>query len=254
MEIKELNTELIKSANSNSMSGKRGDTTNADYISYCEKVISWHLSERKTQKLLDKIYAYFSRSIALEASHVSVAVAGASNYNAKKLDKSDAILRTASDFCEWFHDLEDQINRKPVEWRNFLMKEITWGVEGGYDVKRQWRQLAARYPMEFQTLYETLDERHHFAKTSVAYKIYHGIEKVEEIKRITIFESPDYSVFSEAGYIYIRFRLKPSRQLIVALKSRKFTWYSDELAWRAPYDAERRNWACFLVDNYADYI
>ena len=75
-EIKELNAGHIHQANYNSFGGTRGDSSNASYKSYAENINSWPISEEKKQKLLDKLYEKYSRLIALEAQHVSVAVAG----------------------------------------------------------------------------------------------------------------------------------------------------------------------------------
>lgn len=124
MEIKKLNKELIQKANNNSFGGKRGDITEHDYEIYCQRVIGWNLSEKKTQKIVDKIYRYFSRSLALEAEHVSVAVAGASNYNAKKLDKSDKILSNSAEFCEWFKEIESEATQKPFDKIEWLKRKL----------------------------------------------------------------------------------------------------------------------------------
>ena len=107
--IKELNKDDIWSANNNSMSGTRGDTSNHDYHVYAEKILSWNISDEKKRKLLDKLHDKWSEMLSHEARHVSVMVAGFSNYNAKKLDRSDKILKLSSDFCDWFDDLERQI-------------------------------------------------------------------------------------------------------------------------------------------------
>lgn len=65
--VKKLSEEKIKSANYNSMMGKRGDLSKADYETYAEKILSWPVSEEKKQKLLDKLYEKWSEILKYEA-------------------------------------------------------------------------------------------------------------------------------------------------------------------------------------------
>lgn len=43
VKIKELDKSLVHRANSNSMSGKRGDISAHEYEVYCQKVMSWNM-------------------------------------------------------------------------------------------------------------------------------------------------------------------------------------------------------------------
>ena len=45
VKIKELDKSLIHQANSNSMSGKRGDISAHEYEVYCQKVMSWNIPD-----------------------------------------------------------------------------------------------------------------------------------------------------------------------------------------------------------------
>lgn len=103
VKIKELDKSLIHRANSNSMSGQRGDISAHEYEVYCQKVMSWNIPDSRKQKIVDQIYTRWSEQLRHEAAHVSVAVAGPARYNAKKLDHSDTILRLSSEFVEWFN-------------------------------------------------------------------------------------------------------------------------------------------------------
>lgn len=109
VKIKELDKSLIHQANSNSMSGQRGDISAHEYEVYCQKVMSWNIPDSRKQKIVDQIYAKWSEQLRHEAAHVSVAVAGPARYNAKKLDHSDTILRLSSEFVEWFNGLQEQV-------------------------------------------------------------------------------------------------------------------------------------------------
>lgn len=109
VKIKELDKSLIHRANSNSMSGQRGDISAHEYEVYCQKVMSWNIPDSRKQKIVDQIYTRWSEQLRHEAAHVSVAVAGPARYNAKKLDHSDTILRLSSEFVEWFNGLQEQV-------------------------------------------------------------------------------------------------------------------------------------------------
>lgn len=115
VKIKELDKSLIHQANSNSMSGKRGDISAHEYEVYCQKVMSWNIPDSRKQKIVDQIYAKWSEQLRHEAAHVSVAVAGPARYNAKKLDHSDTILRLSSEFVEWFNGLQEQVWHGRIE-------------------------------------------------------------------------------------------------------------------------------------------
>ena len=115
VKIKELDKSLIHQANSNSMSGKRGDISTHEYEVYCQKVMSWNIPDSRKQKIVDQIYAKWSEQLRHEAAHVSVAVAGPARYNAKKLDHSDTILRLSSEFVEWFNGLQEQVWQGRIE-------------------------------------------------------------------------------------------------------------------------------------------
>lgn len=254
MEIKKLNKELIKRANNNSFGGKRGDITEHDYKIYCQRVIEWNLSEKKTQKIIDKIYRYFSRSLALEAEHVSIAVAGASNYNANKLDKSEKILSNSAEFCEWFKEVEKEATRKPFDRIEWLKKEIIWSVQGTYSATKQWKELAARSRDDFNKLYEALNKIKPFKKTSIPYKIYNDLFQIEPICQNPIYTDDDFCAYEEQNKICIKFRMKPQRQLIVALKSRKFVWISSEDVWRTNSTEELVEWSKTIAIAYEKYI
>ena len=127
VKIKELDKSLIHQANSNSMSGKRGDISAHEYEVYCQKVMSWNIPDSRKQKIVDQIYAKWSEQLRHEAAHVSVAVAGPARYNAKKLNHSDTILRLSSEFVEWFNGLQEQVWQGRIEDKD--AKEIARLVE-----------------------------------------------------------------------------------------------------------------------------
>ena len=255
MNIKELNKEQINRANNQSFGGKRGDITAHDYEIYCERVISWGLSERKTQKIIDKVYEYFARTLSLESQHVSVAVAGASNYNAKQLDKSDKIFSNAIDFGYWFGEIEEQATKKPYSRIEWLVKSIIWGVGGDYSGSKEWKELAGRSREDFEILYDELIKKYgEFKKTSIPYKIKHNLIDVEQITQTPIYADDDFCVFKEQNYLFIDYRLKPQRPLIVAMKSRGFVWISSYSMWRGKATENNIEWAKTISEKYEQFI
>lgn len=254
LKIKELNAEQIQRANNNSFGGKRGDIEAHEYDVYCNRVIAWGLSEKKTQKIIDKVYDYFSKALSLDAQHVSVAVAGASNYNPNKLDKSDKIFANTSEFCQWFEDIEEQATQKKYSRIEWLVKNIIWGVTGCYSVNKEWKELAGRSRKDFDILYDELSKKHEFKKTSIPYKIRNNLIEVELITQDPIYADEDFCVYEEQGKICIDFRLKPQRQLIVALKSRHFVWIATQGLWKATATDENREWAKAIAEKYERYI
>lgn len=255
IEIKQLDQRLIERANMHSFGGKRGDIDAHEYEVYCDRVLSWGLSERKTQQIIDKVYQYFSRSLSLDAQHVSVAVAGGSNYNAKRLDKSDQIIKTASEFCEWFAEIEKQATKKTYSRVGWLVKSIVWGVNGDYAVNKEWKELAGRSRKDFEILYDELIKMHgEFKKTSIPYKIYHNLIEVEQITKTVLYEDADFCAYEEQGKIRVAFRMKPQRQLMVALKSRHFVWVGAYDVWQAQATDELREWVKTVAERYEQYI
>lgn len=253
--IRELNQEQIKQANNSSFSGKRGDSTVNDYKEYCSRVVSWKLSEKKTQNILDKVYEYFARMLSLESQHVSVAVAGGSNYNAKRLDKSDKILSVSCGFVDWFREIEDEATKKKYSRVEWLVKNIIWGVTGNYPVNKEWKELAGRSREDFEILYDELEKRNgEFKKTTTPYKIHHGLIEVEQITQAPIYADEDVCAYEEQGKICISFRMKPQRQVIVALKARKFVWVASHEVWKATATEELKEWAGTIHERYEQYL
>lgn len=256
MEIKQLNQELIKRANSVSFNGTRGDSSEHDYKVYVNRIIELPISDEKKQKLLDTLYDKWCKLLNYEAQHVSVMVAGPSKYNAKRLDKSDRILALSSEICNWYDDIKRQAEQgkngyTKVEW---LIQDITWCVSSGFACADKWKKLAELNIEEFKNLYEKLDKEYPFKKNSTAYKLYHNSDTITEKKKEIICENADYSAYTEGDRAYIKFTLRPKRQLIVALKSRGWWWNSWENAWSTYLDRLDREWVENISDNYQKYI
>ena len=252
--IKPLNPQLIAQANMQSFGGKRGDIVARDYDDYCNRVLSWGLSEHKTQRMIDRVYQSFANVLSLDAQHVSVAVAGAANYNAKRLDKSDKILQTASDFAQWFQDLEKQATTKRYSRVYELKKTIIAGECNGFNVAKEWKELAARDRTALEELYQTLSKKAPFGKQSQAYKLYHQLSAVEPIVTDVLYQDNDFKACEERGKIFVEFRLPPAPQLKSALKGKRFTWNNAAMAWQVTATDELREWVKTLAVKYGQWI
>lgn len=257
--IRPLDPSLVHQANMNSMGGKRGDLSVTSYEGYCERVLSWPISDEKKQKIVDQIYQKLSEQLRHEARHVSVMVAGPSGYNPKKLDHSDMILRLSSEFVEWFKDLESQIQRPKSEdsKRASLLRTIEFAdSRPELDPTASLAELAMVDNAKFIELFEAMQPKYRWRKNSNIYKLYLASKegKVKEIRPEVFFENADLTAFTEGDRAYIRFTMKPARQLIVALKSRGWWWNSGKRAWSTYLDRLDKEWVAGISERYAKYV
>lgn len=262
VKIKELDKSLIHQANSNSMSGKRGDISAHEYEVYCQKVMSWNIPDSRKQKIVDQIYAKWSEQLRHEAAHVSVAVAGPARYNAKKLDHSDTILRLSSEFVEWFNGLQKQVWQGRIEDKDAkeiarLVDDIKFCIERPtLNPTASLCELANKDPELFMEYYEKLHEKYRWRKNSVIAKLYAaGKEgKLANLNRQKFFEDENLVAYTMGDRAYIKFVMKPRQQLIVALKSRKWWWNSYEEAWSTYLNKLDEEWVQSISTRYADYV
>lgn len=256
MEIKQLNKDLIQRANSVSFTGTRGDSSEHEYKVYVNRIMELTISDEKKQKLLDTLYDKWSRLLNYEAQHVSVMVAGPAKYNARRLDKSDQIFKMYSEIGEWYDEIQKQadVSKQTKSKVESLIEKITWYVSDGFSITDEWKKLAEISKDDFKKLYEKLNEKYSFKKNTVAYKLYHNLDEVIEQKKEIICDNADYVAYTEGNRAYIKFTLRPKRQLIVALKSRGWWWNSRENAWSTYLNRLDREWVETLSDKYQKYI
>ena len=261
MEIHQLNHDIVHRANYNSFNGNRGDLAEQSYKSYVEEVLSWEISELKKQKILDQLYKKYSNILNYEAQHVSVMVAGPANYNSKKLDKSDQIMQASHEFSEWFDDLRKQIKESKKEdsleeKTQDSIKKIRNYMKLGLDPTKEVMCLATINNKKFIEIFEELLPTFKWRSNSNIFKLYakslNG--EVKEIKKEIIFEDENLQAFIEGDRAYIRFIMKIQRQLIVALKSRKWWWNSNKKAWSNYLDRVDKEWISSISERYSNYL
>ena len=237
MEIKELDKRMIEIANSNSFNSNRGILRENSYKRYIEMVLNWNISDDKKQTILDKLYNKNMEILKYEAQHVSVMVAGPAKYNSKKLDKSDKILELSHNLCAWIEELEEQINEFNEDSNTDEAKELLIKIKRLYELKlnptNDIMKLAFVNNEIFIKTYEKYNEVFKWRKNSNIYKLYKESlnGEINEIKKEIFFEDDNLTAFIEGDRAYIKFIMKPQRQLIVALKSRKWWWNSYKKAW-----------------------
>ena len=260
MEIKELDKQLVDRANSNSFYN-RGTHCEEAYKSYVEEVISWEISDTKKQKILDKLYDKYSKILSYESQHVSVMVAGPAKYNSKKLDKSDQIMQASHEFSEWFDDLRKQIEESKKEdskeeKAKYIIQGIKRLIQLGLDPTKDIMSLATVDNKKFIEIYEQLQPKFKWRKNSNIYKLYTASlnGEVKEIKKEVFFEDENLIAYIKGDRAYIQFIMRPQRQLIYALKSRKWWWNSYEKAWSTYLDKLDKEWITTISERYSKYL
>lgn len=258
--VRELNRQQIEQANNNSMGGTRGDGSEHDYKVYAQKILDFQISDDKKQKLLDVLYEKWSKLLSYEAQHVSVMVAGPAKYNAKRLDKSDMILRLSSEIVEWMNGIEEQVKQGTRDTRkdpDELERRLRFCDERPeLDPTAELAEMATIDNARFIRLFEELYPKYKWRKNSNIYKLYQASKegKVKEIKREVFYEDANFTAYREGDRAYIRFIMRPQRQLIVALKSRKWWWNSGAEAWSTYLDRVDEEWVRSISERYAKYL
>lgn len=260
--VKELKPELINRSNSNSMSGTRGNGTNAGYKDLADKIQSWPISETKKQNLLDKLYQKYSEILNYEAQHVSVMVAGPARYNARKLDKSDRILSLYHELSEWIKGLEEQLERGQMKDNSDKVKELLKMIEFCRESDKlcnptnDLAELALYDNQAFIRLYEEMYPEYKWRKNSNIAKLYQKsiAGELKEIRKEVFFEDENFTAYIECDRAYIKFVMRPKRQLHVALKSRGWWWNSYQSAYSTYIDRVDKEWIATISTKYAQYI
>lgn len=256
--IKALNEDLIHRANSVSFHGTRGDLSKREYMGYAEKILNWSISDEKKQKLLDKLYDKWTEILGQEAQHVSVMVAGPAKYNSQKLDHSDRILKLSSEFVDWFEDLEEQVKRGRMEDGEieYLIGMVDFCRESSLDPSSYLVKLAMKDRNTFIKYYEELYPIYKWRKNSNIVKLYNYAKdgKLAEVKKEVFFEDENLTAFTEGDRVYIKFIMRPKRQLIVALKSRGYWWNSGKSAWSTYPNRLDKGWIESISSRYGQYL
>jgi len=259
MEIKELDRRLIELANSHSFNGNRGDLRKKSYESYVEMILNWEISDNKKQTILNKLYDKNMEILKYEAQHVSVMVAGPARYDAKKWDKSDKILELEHYLYVWIKELEEQINTFKEDSQD-KVQEALLGIERLYklnlDPTADIIKLAFISNESFIKTYEKYNEVFNWRKNSKIYKLYQQAlnGEIKEIKKEIFFEDENLTAFVEGDRAYIKFIMRPQRQLIVALKSRKWWWNSYKKAWSTYLEKLDKEWVSSISERYVKYV
>lgn len=257
--IHPLNINHIRIADSNSMSGNRGTASAKDYNAYAQVIMGWPVSDAKKQKLLDKLYRMWSEKLNYEAQHVSVMVAGPANYNARRLDKGDQVLQKTHEIVTWFENLEAGMQQKDIpEDKAARLIEMIRFCDGRDELipTNDMMKLAFVDNASFIVLYEQLQPKYRWRRNSNIAKLYERslAGQVKEITKEVKVEHPDYEGYTEGDRAYIRFTLRPQRQLIVALKSRKWWWNARRGEWSTYLDRADWEWVQSIHERYRAYL
>jgi len=78
--------------------------------------------------------------------------------------------------------------------------------------------------------------------------------EIKEIKKEVFFEDENFTAYIEGDRAYIKFLMKPMRQLIVALKSRGWWWNAYTSAWSTHLSKLDKEWVKSISERYSEYI
>lgn len=259
MEIKPLNAQHVHLANYNSFGGKRGDLENLSYVAYATEIAAWPIGEDKKRKLLDTLHKKYSEIMSYAARHVSVMVAGPARYNARKLDHGDKILQLSAELCQWFNNLKGQLKQGMVagDREAALLERIAFcDSRPELDPTNRLAELSSINNAKFIELFEALLPKYRWRKNSTIYKIYTKslAGEFKEIKKEIFFDDANFTAYREGDRAYIKFTLKPARQLMVALKSRGWFWNAYKSAWSTYLEKVDEAWVATISERYASYI
>lgn len=263
--IKALDRNMIDLSNSRSFGGKRGDNSEAAYLEYCQEVLAWPISENKKEKILDSVYKKYSLILKYESQHVSVMVAGPANYNSRKLDKSDQVLRASNEFYTWFEDIRKQAKNSDMsdvdEIKNKecirLVEMIDFCVQSErFNPTSDLIKLATVNNEKFVELFEQLQSKYKWRKNSNVYKLYLRSKagEVQDIKMEVVTEDDNLRAYKEGERYYIKFAMKPKHQLRIALRSRGWWWNPNKQAWSTYLNKFDAEWVSGISQQYEKYI
>lgn len=105
-------------------------------------------------------------------------------------------------------------------------------------------------------MYEELYPEYKWRKNSSIAKLYQKslAGEIKEIRKEIFFEDENFTAYLEGDRAYIKFTMRPKRQLHVALKSRGWWWNSYEKAYSTYPDRLDKEWVSTISSRYADYI
>lgn len=263
--IQELDKQMIQNSNNHSFGGKRGDHSEAAYLGYCKEVLSWPISDTKKEKILQEVHKKYSVILRYESQHVSVMVAGPARYNSKRLDKSEQVFQASHDFVTWFDGLREQAKHSVLldadEIKNKealrLIEMIEFCVQSErFNPANDLIKLSTVNNQKFVELFEQLVSRYKWRKNSNVYKLYMRSKagEVQDIKIEVVAENENLRAYKEGERYYIKFVMKPKRQLIFALKSRGWWWNANEQAWSTYLHKFDADWVNGISQQYVKYI
>lgn len=274
VKIPELSAAAISNANNNSMFD-RGSSSNAEYQKYVQRIMAMDISDGKKQQLVNELHKRWSKLLSYQAAHVPWTVAGPARYNAKRLDKSDQIMRTGSEISEWFDRVEKSVENSKRQYRDnsaieaqraeeWVRRVADGKVFNGVVpqmVADALLEVAPHDPQRFAELYEEYDKQYHFRGNTNAAKVYKSVkagtfqkakpaEKLHETDNLNTYRKK-----IDAGErVFLKFTTRPKPQLVYALKRRGWHWNAYEKAWSVPAEKYDAAFVAGIDENYEKYL
>lgn len=270
VKIPKLPESLIQQANSNSMSGNRGDLSAASWAAYCAEIEGWEIADSKKQKIIERAYKKYLPIITAEARHVSVMVAGPAKYNSRKLDHADEVLRSSAEFSTWFDRIRRGISKPKrtgsEERTEQLISSIRDCISNKDNTKNplDWEGLCRKYleslavlnQGEFVEWYERADKSFKFRKSTKISRLYSKAKGGEQIaaEKKEIFSDENLTAYTEGGRVYLRFITPPAQQLKFAMKKRGYWWNAYRSEWSTYENRLDGEWIKSISTRYEKYI
>lgn len=270
--VPELSASAISMANSNSHFD-RGTVSESTYKTYANKILAMDISDTKKEQLISELKKRWDKLLGYQASWVPWTVSGRANYNAKKLDKADQVMKTQIEISDWFEGVEKSVKESKSQYKDDskikAQRAEEWvnsAIESGWyntptSIANGLAKIAQYDTQRFIELYESFDKKYKFKKNTNAAKLYEkaktGIYTGEK-KPQKLHETENLNTYSKsikAGErVFMKFTTRPKPQLVYALKRRGWHWNSFEGAWSIDAKKYDKDFVAGIDENYKKYL
>lgn len=244
----------------------------SEILKYDSQYYSWMVSgparypsakmEALSENIMEKnsiMYDWW-QSIQPQLSHSTKSQEIISKENEQK--KENRIKKIKEEFNLWY-------NRALSDVSNYKQRGLPMRYNPNVSMAQSWVNDALKVDMKlYKELFEKVNALADYSKNSNFYKTYLSVkngektqeklQKQNEEDNKIIYSCSDYIIRNiriQAGQrVGIKFTFKPKPQLVYALKSRKYVWYSNEGMWICKPEKFDLEWAKSISSKYEKYL